>query len=57
MRSLKTVERLCIQRLKRKRIIPRTEEDDLLDSNIFKLNKDDDTYYIPLWHNELYFNS
>ncbi len=31
--------------------------DDLLDSNIYKLNIDDTIYPVPLWHNEIYFDS
>jgi len=30
---------------------------DLLDSNIFKLYVDEQLYLVPLWHNELYFDS
>lgn len=30
---------------------------DLLESNIFKLYVDDQLYLVPLWHNELYFDS
>ena len=30
---------------------------DLLESNIFKLNIDDELYLVPLWHNELYFDA
>jgi hypothetical protein len=30
--------------------------DDLFNSNVYKLVIDDDKYYIPLWHNELYFD-
>jgi hypothetical protein len=30
---------------------------DLLESNIFKLNVDDEIYLVPLWHNELYFDA
>jgi hypothetical protein len=30
---------------------------DLLESNIFKLNVDDQLYLVPLWHNELYFDA
>jgi hypothetical protein len=30
---------------------------DLLDNNIFKLYVDDQLYLVPLWHNELYFDS
>ena len=30
---------------------------DLLESNIFKLNIDDQFYLVPLWHNELYFDA
>ena len=30
---------------------------DLLDSNIFKLHIDEQLYLVPLWHNELYFDS
>lgn len=30
---------------------------DLLDSNIFKLNVDEELYLVPLWHNELYFDA
>jgi hypothetical protein len=30
---------------------------DLLDSNIFKLFIDDELYLVPLWHNELYFDT
>ena len=30
---------------------------DLLESNIFKLNVDDQIYLVPLWHNELYFDT
>jgi hypothetical protein len=30
---------------------------DLLDSNIFKLNVDNELYLVPLWHNELYFDA
>jgi len=30
---------------------------DLLESNIFKLDVDDQLYLVPLWHNELYFDA
>jgi hypothetical protein len=30
---------------------------DLLDSNIFKLYVDEELYLVPLWHNELYFDT
>ena len=30
---------------------------DLIDSNIYKLYVDEKLYLVPLWHNELYFNS
>ena len=30
---------------------------DLLESNIFKLNVDEQVYLVPLWHNELYFDA
>jgi len=30
---------------------------DLLESNIFKLDIDDQLYLVPLWHNELYFDT
>jgi hypothetical protein len=30
---------------------------DLLDSNIFKLYVEDQLYLVPLWHNELYFDT
>ena len=30
---------------------------DLLESNIFKLDIDDQLYLVPLWHNELYFDA
>jgi len=30
---------------------------DLMENNIFKLNVDDQLYLVPLWHNELYFDS
>jgi hypothetical protein len=30
---------------------------DLLESNIFKLQVDDQLYLVPLWHNELYFDA
>ena len=30
---------------------------DLLDNNIFKLYVDDQLYLVPLWHNELYFQT
>jgi hypothetical protein len=30
---------------------------DLLESNIFKLQVDDQIYLVPLWHNELYFDA
>ena len=30
---------------------------DLVDNNIFKLYVDDQLYLVPLWHNELYFDS
>jgi len=30
---------------------------DLLEHNIYKLYVDDDLYLVPLWHNELYFDS
>lgn len=30
---------------------------DLLESNIFKLHVDDQLYLVPLWHNELYFDT
>jgi hypothetical protein len=30
---------------------------DILDNNIFKLYVDDHLYLVPLWHNELYFDS
>lgn len=30
---------------------------DLLESNIYKLDIDDQLYLVPLWHNELYFDS
>jgi hypothetical protein len=30
---------------------------DLLESNIYKLNVDDQLYLVPLWHNELYFDA
>ena len=30
---------------------------DLLESNIFKLYVDEQLYLVPLWHNELYFDS
>jgi hypothetical protein len=29
--------------------------EDLFDNNIYKLDYDDNTYCIPLWHNELYY--
>lgn len=30
--------------------------DDLLDGNVFKLTVQNKLYYVPLWHNELYYN-
>jgi hypothetical protein len=30
---------------------------DLMDNNIYKLYIDDELYIVPLWHNELYFDS
>jgi hypothetical protein len=30
---------------------------DLMENNIFKLNVDDQLYLVPLWHDELYFDS
>jgi len=30
---------------------------DLLNSNVYKLEIDESKYYVPLWHNELYFDS
>jgi hypothetical protein len=30
---------------------------DLMENNIFKLNIDDELYLVPLWHDELYFDS
>ena len=30
--------------------------DDLFDSNIYKLNHDGVTYFVPLWHSELYYD-
>ena len=34
---------------------PRIE--DLLQSNVYKLVVDDETYFVPLWHNEVYFDN
>ena len=31
--------------------------DDLLESNIYKLVVDDSTYFVPLWHDEVYFDN
>lgn len=31
--------------------------DDLLENNIYKLNINNEVYLVPLWHNELYFDS
>lgn len=31
--------------------------DDLLENNIYKLNINNELYLVPLWHNELYFDS
>ena len=30
--------------------------DDMLNSNVYKLNVDERTYYVPLWHSEAYFD-
>ena len=30
---------------------------DLFDNNIYKLNLNNELYFVPLWHNELYFDS
>jgi len=30
--------------------------DDMLSSNVYKLNVDERTYYVPLWHSEAYFD-
>jgi hypothetical protein len=31
--------------------------DDLFEDNVYKLCIDDEIYFVPLWHNELYFDS
>ena len=36
--------------------IVRPELQDLFDNNVFKLNIQEKLYYVPLWHDELYFD-
>ena len=36
-------------------IIINTTLNDLINNNIYVLNIQENTYYIPLWHNELYY--
>jgi len=56
--TLEFVSLLIKQKYKNDRVfILNPSIKDLLENNIFKLYVDDKLYLVPLWHNELYFDS
>ena len=56
--TLEFVSLLLKQKYKKDRVfILNPSINDLLENNIFKLYVDDQLYLVPLWHNELYFDS
>jgi hypothetical protein len=56
--TLEFVSLLIKQKYKNDRVfILNPSINDLMDNNIFKLYVDDQLYLVPLWHNELYFDS
>jgi hypothetical protein len=55
---LEFVSLLIKQKYKNDRVfILNPSINDLMDNNVFKLYVDDQLYLVPLWHNELYFDS
>jgi hypothetical protein len=56
--TLEFVSLLIKQKYKNDRVfILNPSINDLMENNIFKLYVDDQLYLVPLWHNELYFDS
>jgi hypothetical protein len=57
-RTLELIESIIKQKYQNDRIfILNPSLNDILDNNIYKLYIDDKLYLVPLWHNELYFDS
>jgi hypothetical protein len=55
---LDTVKNLIIEKCKNEQVyILNPSLDDLLDSNIYKLNIDGNIYFVPLWHDVVHFDS
>ena len=55
---IKQVEKILLNKFKNDNVFilnPRLH--DLLENNIYKLDIDNELYFVPLWHNELYFDN